>query len=83
MVGRGNLETALQYLLNMKRQNITPELPVVQAIVVLASKCGYSRLALELATLFEKDTMRRMDESVWLACLASSAENHDVCTRDT
>ncbi|KAF9529331.1 hypothetical protein CPB83DRAFT_853083 [Crepidotus variabilis] len=78
LVAQGNLETALHYLLNMKAQSITPELATVQTIIVLAASCGYSRLSIELATFFEKDTLRKLDESVWLTCLASSAQNYHV-----
>ncbi|KDR75443.1 hypothetical protein GALMADRAFT_69951 [Galerina marginata CBS 339.88] len=75
LVGEGNVEMAIQCVFSMKKQGIVPELAAAQAVVTLAADCGYSRLAIELATYFEDTSVRQLDNSAWMACLYSSARN--------
>ncbi|KAJ3502573.1 hypothetical protein NLJ89_g8825 [Agrocybe chaxingu] len=74
-VQEGNLESALQLLLSMKKHDLIPELSSVHAVVSLAAECGYSRLAIELATYFEHVSLRRLGDATWIQCLSSSAEH--------
>ncbi len=78
-VDQGNIEMALHYLFSMRNQDILPELSAVHSVVVLAANCGYSRLAIELASFYERLSSRSLDDAVWMTCLASSAQNHYVC----
>jgi hypothetical protein len=70
-----NLEMAVQYMGEMNTRRIVPELPTAQAIIILAAKLGHPRLALEIASTFEEDSVRRLDGEVWVNCLISAAEN--------
>lgn len=76
---QGNIEIALHYMFVMKSRDIIPELFAVQRVLILAANCGYSRLAIELATFYEKTSLRRLDDTVWMACLASAAQHQLVC----
>jgi pentatricopeptide repeat protein len=78
LVAQGNVETALNYLFMMKNQDIVPELSAVQDVIMLTANCGYSRLAIELSAFYEKTSLRRLDDVVWMTCLASAAQNHYV-----
>lgn len=80
LVEQGNVETALNYMFMMKNQDMLPELSTVQNVILLTANCGYSRLALELSAFYEKTALRRLDDAVWMACLASAAQNHYVCS---
>lgn len=71
----GNLELSLQYYFTHKTLGLIPELAPTQAVVKLAADSGYPRLAVDIVTWFEEKSVRRVDYSTWLACLASSAEN--------
>jgi len=82
LVFQGNLEMALHYIFKMKREEIIPEISAMQGVIILAADCGYSRIAVELATYFEDASLRRLDESVWEACLSSSAQNLYVSIGD-
>ena len=79
LVEQGNVETALNYLFMMKNQDMLPELSAVQNVILLTANCGYSRLALELSAFYEKTALRRLDDAVWMTCLATAAQNHYVC----
>lgn len=79
LVAQGNLETALNHLFIMKNQDILPELSAVQNVIMLTANCGYSRLAIELSSFYEKTSLRQLDDAVWMACLASAAQNYYVC----
>ncbi|KAJ6609859.1 hypothetical protein B0H10DRAFT_1812604 [Mycena sp. CBHHK59/15] len=68
-----NLEMALQFLHAMKVHNLLPEVAAAQAVITLAAKQGQPKLAVDLAVSFEKQTVRKVENSVWLACLHSSA----------
>lgn len=78
-----NIELAVQYLGEMNARGIIPELPTVQGIIILATKLGHSRLALEIASTFEEESVRRLDNEVWVNCLISSAENLYVSPSST
>lgn len=71
----GNLEEAVQFLGEMNLSGVVPELRPVQAIITLAAEFGHSRLALEIANMFEEASVRRLDNEVWVQCLISAAEN--------
>jgi hypothetical protein len=73
---------AIQYLFAMKSQDIVPELPAVQDVVILAAENKYARLALDIVTDFEKNSHRRVGDEVWVACLYSAANTFYVslCT---
>ncbi|KAJ7725878.1 hypothetical protein DFH07DRAFT_758394 [Mycena maculata] len=70
-----NLEVALQHLHAMKAHNLLPEIAAAQAVIILAAKQGYPRLALDLVIAFEAESIRKVEDFVWLACLHSSATN--------
>ncbi|KAJ7703255.1 hypothetical protein B0H17DRAFT_922737 [Mycena rosella] len=72
-VDDGNLEVALQYLHEMRAHGLHPEGAAAQAVIVLAANRGHPRLAVDLAVAFEAETVRKIEDSVWLACLHSSA----------
>ncbi|KAJ7084329.1 hypothetical protein B0H15DRAFT_911071 [Mycena belliarum] len=69
----GNLEVALHYLHAMRAQKLHPEVAAVQAVIILAANQGHPKLAVDLAVAFESETIRKVEDSVWLACLHSSA----------
>jgi pentatricopeptide repeat protein len=81
LVAQGNVEMALNYLFMMKNQEILPELSAVQDVIMLTANCGYSRLAIELSVFYEKTSLRRLDDAVWMTCLASAAQSHYVRPR--
>jgi hypothetical protein len=70
-----NIEMAIQYMGKMNAHDIRPELQTAQDIIILAAKLGHARLALEMANKFEAESVRRLDNSVWVNCLISAAEN--------
>ncbi|KAF7361943.1 Methyltransf-25 domain-containing protein [Mycena venus] len=72
-VADDNLELALQYYHAMKAHNLLPDVAAAQAVIVLAAKQGFPRLAVDLAVSFENETVRKVEDSVWVACLHSSA----------
>ncbi|KAJ7262235.1 hypothetical protein B0H12DRAFT_1013042 [Mycena haematopus] len=72
-VAEQNLELALQYLHAMKARNLLPDVKVAQAVIILAANQGFPRLAIDIAVSFENETVRKVEDSVWLACLHSSA----------
>lgn len=71
----GNLELAVQYLMEASQHDITIQLPAIQTVVVLAAKLEMPRLAIDLAKWFESQTSRRLDHIVWMNCLISCAES--------
>jgi hypothetical protein len=78
-----NLEMAIQYFSEMSARGIVPELQTAQAVIILAAKLGHAKLALEIASTFEDQSVRRLDNEVWLNCLISSAEALYVSTSST
>lgn len=69
-----NLELAVQYLYAMKARHLLPDLKAIQAVIILAAKLGYTRLALDLAVWFESQSARRIEHTTWMKCLISAAE---------
>jgi pentatricopeptide repeat protein len=76
-----NLEVALQYLHAMKAHNLQPEGAAAQAVIILAANQGYPKLATDLAIAFETESIRKLEDSVWLACLHASASELYVSVR--
>ncbi|KAJ7901771.1 hypothetical protein B0H14DRAFT_2668377 [Mycena olivaceomarginata] len=72
-VAEENLELAVQYLHAMRTKHLIPDVAAAQAVIVLAANQGFPRLAVDIAVSFEKETVRKVEDSVWLACLHSSA----------
>ncbi|KAK7472632.1 hypothetical protein VKT23_000745 [Stygiomarasmius scandens] len=70
-----NLECALRYLQTMKSKGIDPDFRTVQDVIQLAAQQGQPRLALDLATSFERDSVRRLEPEIWVTCLLSAANN--------
>ncbi|KAK7057242.1 Methyltransf-25 domain-containing protein [Favolaschia claudopus] len=68
-----NFEMSLQYLHDMKAHGLLPDVAAAQAVILLAANRGYPKLAVDLALSFESETVRKVEDSVWLACLQSSA----------
>jgi len=46
----------------------------IKSVVMLAAELGYPRLAIDMATWFESKSNTLLDKSVWLKCLAGSAQ---------
>ncbi|KAF7321337.1 Methyltransf-25 domain-containing protein [Mycena kentingensis (nom. inval.)] len=67
-----NLEECLKYLNEMTVAGLVPQLAAIQAVIVLAAKQEYPKLAIELAVSYEKST-RKVQDFVWTACLHASA----------
>jgi hypothetical protein len=57
----------------MRTKHLIPDVAAAQAVIVLAANQGFPRLAVDIAVSFEKETVRKVEDSVWLACLHSSA----------
>ncbi|KAJ6475311.1 hypothetical protein C8R47DRAFT_1052915 [Mycena vitilis] len=72
-VAEENLELALQQYHAMKTHNLVPDVAAAQSLIILAAEQGYPRLAVDLAVAFENESVRKVQDSVWLACLHSSA----------
>ena len=70
----GNLEMALQYLFSTKKYNIVPDFTTTQSVISFAASSGHPRLATDLISWFEKQSVRRFGSATWMACLISSAE---------
>ncbi|SJL10134.1 uncharacterized protein ARMOST_13518 [Armillaria ostoyae] len=70
-----NVEIALQFLHEMKLAGFEPSLQTVRDIVIVVAEQGYSRLAVDLATEFEANSIRRLGPEPWLSCLVASAED--------
>lgn len=70
-----NLEMVVQYMGEMVTLGLVPELQTAQGAVILATKRGHPRLAIEMANYFEESSVRRLDNEVWLNCLIGSAED--------
>ncbi|KAJ7287590.1 hypothetical protein C8J57DRAFT_1048704 [Mycena rebaudengoi] len=68
-----NLEMALQHLHTMKDHKLLPETTAAQAVIALAARQGHPRLAIDLAIWFEAQTVRKVENPIWLACLQSAA----------
>ena len=70
----GNLEMALATLTDMEKRDLSPSTETAESIVLLATKQGNPRLALDLATTYEDVSVRPLSTTVWVHILASCAE---------
>jgi len=75
----GNLEMAIRHLLSFSEQGITPGLEAVQSVILLVARNNFVRLALDLAEWFERTSIRRLEETIWVECLIAAAETAYVC----
>ena len=69
-----NLEMALATLTEMEKRDLSPSTETAESIVILASKQGNPRLALDLATTYEALSVRPLSTEGWIQVLASCAE---------
>lgn len=70
----GNLEMALQYLYATKKYQVIPDFSITHSVITFAAQSGHPRLAIDLITWFEQQSVRRFDPTTWMTCLISSAE---------
>ena len=70
----GRLELGLQYLSQLGPAGLSPRLDTAAALITCAARLGYPRLALDLADAFERTSVRRLDNDVWVDILGSCAE---------
>ena len=75
LVDNERLESCLQMLAQLGRENLTPTLHTASMVVTCAVNLGYSRLALDLAESFERTSVRRLDAEVWCDILAGCAQS--------
>ena len=75
----GNLELALRYMQITTNAGMSIDLRTMEAVISQAAARGFPRLAVELVMDFEKNTVRRIDPTVWLKCLASASDQRWVC----
>ena len=75
-----SFELALKLLREAKHKNLVADLPATSTIVELLANNGHSRLAMDVAEAFERDTVRRLEPSVWIACLRAAANDLWVST---
>ena len=73
-VEAGNMERILRWLAEMQLRGLVPSVDTAQSVIALIASRGFPRLALDVATVFERSSIRRLDTAVWLNCLISSAE---------
>jgi pentatricopeptide repeat protein len=73
LLARDHFGMALQVFAEMQSRRITPNLETSQQIIISAAR-HYPRLAVDLATSFEDNSVRRLDGVAWHSCLASTAE---------
>ncbi|KAM6501116.1 hypothetical protein JOM56_004130 [Amanita muscaria] len=69
-----NLELALRYFYDMKSRGLVAQMKAVQNIVLLAAELGHPRLAIDIAIWYESQSIKQLEPSTWLSCLASSAQ---------
>lgn len=69
----GNTEPALRYLQVMKDKNLAIDLHAFSVLVEAVARQGLPRLALDLIEAFEKETVRKVEPSVWMTVLASAS----------
>jgi pentatricopeptide repeat protein len=69
----GNLVMCLRTLQEMKIKGISPDIPTVDALVILACQEHLPRIAHGLALDYEKKSTRRLNISTWTQILAASA----------
>ena len=73
-----NLELALRFFNDSKSRGLAPQMKAVQNIVLLAAERGHPRLAIDIATWYESQSVKLLEPSVWLSCLASSEQDYFV-----
>src|ERR1700759_4333638 len=73
-----NLELALRFFIESKSRGLVLATRAVQDIIVLAAERGHPRLALDIAICYESQSVKQLEPSVWLSCLASSAQDYFV-----
>ena len=78
-----NLEMVVQYMGEMVALGLVPELQTAHDAIILASKRGHPRLAIEMANYFEDSSVRRLDNKVWLNLLIVSSEDLYVSISST
>jgi len=88
LAGEENLEMALAALSEMEKRDLSPSTKTAKSIVLLATKQGNPRLALDLATSYEDVSVRPLPTAVWVHVLASCAEylfvsQNDQCRRSS
>jgi len=69
----GNLESALLMLTNMEDNDLSPSAETAERIISLAARLGNARLALDLATSYEAESVRPLPSQAWVHCLSSCA----------
>jgi hypothetical protein len=70
-----NLEHALQSMLDLQSKGMSITLGATQALIDLACRLGNSRLALDLAEMFNASTFRRLESTDWHKVLIACAED--------
>ena len=76
----GNLEVALQFLMDMIARGLVPPLKAAQGVILLAAQLGYPKLSLDLIEFFEETAARSLGSEVWMSCLMASAQDLYVST---
>jgi pentatricopeptide repeat protein len=74
----GNLIMCLRTLQEMKDKEISPDIPTVEALVILACREHLPRIAHGLALDYEEKSTRRLNISTWTQILAASAHCYYV-----
>lgn len=69
----GNLEMALSRLVEMNDHSFIPSLKTVQAFIELAVNLGHLRLAIDIASAYESESVRRLESETWVKLLIGSA----------
>ena len=69
----GNLESALLMLTNMEDNDLSPSAETAERIISLAARLGNARLAVDLATSYEAESVRPLSSQAWVHCLSSCA----------
>ncbi|KIM30396.1 hypothetical protein M408DRAFT_284973 [Serendipita vermifera MAFF 305830] len=72
----GNLVMCLRTLQEMKEKEISPDIPTVEALILLACRDHLPRIAHGLAIDYEERSSRRLNLSTWTHILAASAHNY-------
>lgn len=65
---------ALKILTEMEKRDLSPSTEAAESIVLLATKQGNPRLALDLATSYEAVSVRPLSIATWVNVLISCAE---------
>ncbi|THH15657.1 hypothetical protein EW146_g4850 [Bondarzewia mesenterica] len=67
-----NLEMALLLLVEMEGRGLSPRIETAEDIILLATRSGTSRLAIDLAQNYEASSVRRLGTNVWVKCLLTA-----------